>query len=470
MGIQLKKAGITSFTILEKSERIGGTWHENQYPGAACDVPSHFYCFSFEPNPEWSRKFSPQPEIREYLQRTAEKYGIVPHIRFGSEVAGASFDERGGKWRVRTKAGEEIVADVLISGAGQLNRPFVPDLPGLSDFEGKSFHSARWDKSYDMTGKNVVCIGNGASAIQFIPKVAAAAKKLSVFQRSANWVVPRGDYAYSERAKRFFRSFPALTRLYRYFFYWQLEKNFLAFAREGFYAGIFQKGAKMYLEQSVPDAELRKKLTPDYRVGCKRILIDDDFLPAMARPNVQLVTDPIQRIVRDGVVTADGVHHPADALILATGFQATSFLSPMQIEGVGGRKLEECWRDGAEAHLGLTVAGFPNFFIMYGPNTNLGHNSIIFMIECQASYAIQCIQELGRRGLRYLDIKPEVMRTFNEDVQRELRDTAWAAGCKSWYKNAAGKVTNNWSHFTVTYWWRTRRPNFAQFNSAPRQA
>jgi cation diffusion facilitator CzcD-associated flavoprotein CzcO len=470
MGIQLKQAGISSFTILEKDDRIGGTWNENQYPGAACDVPSHFYCYSFEPNPDWTRKFSPQAEIQQYLQRTAEKYGIVPHIRFGTEVTGASFDERAGQWRIRTRHGEELVADVLVSGTGQLNRPFVPDLPGLQDFEGAKFHSARWDTRHDFTGKNVVCVGNGASAIQFIPKVAAAAKKLTILQRSANWVVPRGDYAYSERAKRFFRAFPALARVYRWFFYWQLEKNFLAFAREGFYARMFQKGARMYLEASIPDPELRKKLTPDYRVGCKRILIDDDFYPALARPNVEVVTSPIQRIVRDGVITADGVHHAADTLLLATGFQATSFLAPMQIEGLGGKKLEEVWRDGAEAHLGLTIAGFPNLFLMYGPNTNLGHNSIIFMIECQVNYALRCIQELVRRNLAYLDVKPEAMRTYNEEVQAELAKSAWAAGCKSWYKTASGKVTNNWSNFTVAYWWRTRRPDFSKFNLVPRRA
>jgi cation diffusion facilitator CzcD-associated flavoprotein CzcO len=244
----------------------------------------------------------------------------------------------------------------------------------------------------------------------------------------------------------------------------------MAFAKEGFYARLFQKGARAYLEASIPDPALRERLTPDYRVGCKRILIDDDFYPALARPNVDVVTAPIQRIVRDGVLTADGVHHPADVLLLATGFQATSFLAPMQIEGVGGKKLEEVWREGAEAHLGLTIAGFPNLFLMYGPNTNLGHNSIIFMIECQVRYAVQCIERLWQQGLAYLDVKPEAQRSFNEAVQKELRETAWAAGCKSWYKTAAGKVTNNWSHFTVTYWWRTRRPNFADFNSAPRRA
>ena len=470
MAIRLKQAGFSDFTLYEKSARVGGTWNDNSYPGAACDVPSHFYCFSFEPNPDWTHKFSRQAEIREYLERTAAKYGILPHVRFGTEVASASFDEAAGKWRLRTARGEEIVADVLVSGTGQLNRPFVPDLPGLESFEGTKFHSARWDHSRDVTGQDVVVIGNGASAIQFIPTLQQKARKLTILQRSANWVVPRGDYAYSDRAKRFFRAFPRLARIYRWFFYWQLEKNFMAFAKEGWFAGVFHKGAQMYMQQSIPDPALREKLTPDYRIGCKRILIDDDFLPALAKPNVHVETTPIREIVRDGVVTTDGVHHKADTLVLATGFLSTQFMAPIQIEGVGGCKLESVWREGAEAHLGITVAGFPNFFMMYGPNTNLGHNSIIFMIECQVGYALQCIEELARKGLRYLDVRPEAQARYNAQIQRELEHTAWAAGCKSWYKTASGKVTNNWSNWTVAYWWRTRRPDFAQFNLVPRRS
>ncbi|HXX47944.1 MAG TPA: NAD(P)/FAD-dependent oxidoreductase [Myxococcota bacterium] len=470
MAIQLKKAGIESFTLFEKSAKVGGTWFENVYPGAACDVPSHFYCYSFEPNPDWSHKFSGQAEIRDYLERTAEKYEILPHIRFGTEIAAASFDERAGRWRLRTTRGEEHSADVLVSGTGQLNRPHVPDLPGLAEFEGRQFHSARWDHGCDLAGKNVVVVGNGASAIQFIPKIAAVAKQVTILQRSPNWVVPRGDYAYSERARRFFRRFPALARLYRWYFYWQLEKNFMAFGGEGFMARFFQKGASLYLRAAIPDPELREKLTPDYRVGCKRILIDDDFYPSLMRPNVAVETHAIERIERNGVRTADGVLHPADVLILATGFQATSFLSPIQIEGLGGRKLEEVWRGGAEAYLGLTVAGFPNLFMMYGPNTNLGHNSIIFMIECQVRYAVQCVLEIARRGLAWLDVRGDAMAGFNAEVQRELAKTAWAAGCKSWYKTASGKVTNNWSSFTVAYWWRTRRPDLSKFDAVPRRA
>ncbi len=468
MGMQLLRAGISSFTIFEKSDRVGGTWWDNQYPGAACDVPSHFYCYSFEPNPDWTRKFSPQAEIQRYLAHCAEKYALLPHIRFRTEVAGASFDERAGVWRIRTGDGEEVTANVLVSGVGQLNRPHVPDLPGLSDFEGVSFHSARWNHAHDLTGKNVAVIGNGASAIQFIPPVAKKARKLTIFQRSPNWCVPRGDYAYSERAKRMFRAFPWLMRLYRWFFYWQLEKNFFAFRGEGRIARGFETGARGWLEQSVADPKLREVLTPDYRVGCKRILIDDDFYPALARPNVEIETGEIGRITRDAIETKDGKRHPVDTLILATGFESTSFLAPMQIEGLGGRKLEEVWRPGAEAYLGVAVSGFPNFFLLYGPNTNLGHNSIIFMIECQVGYAVRCIRDLARRGLRWLDVRADAQERYNSRIQSELSHTAWAAGCKSWYKTASGKVTNNWSSFTLRYWWQTRRPALEDFTHAAR--
>ncbi len=466
MGIQLLKAGISSFTILEKSDKVGGTWYDNQYPGAACDVPSHFYCYSFEPNPDWSRKFSGQAEIQRYLERCAEKYRLLPHIRFGREVASAKFDERAGMWRVRTTDGEEVGANVLVSGVGQLNRPHVPDLPGLSDFGGVSFHSARWQHQHDLAGKNVAVIGNGASAIQFIPPVAKTARHVAIYQRSANWIVPRGDYAYSERAKRIFRAFPLLLRVYRWYFYWQLEKNFLAFGSEGRIARTFETAARGWLETAIPDPKLRAILTPDYRVGCKRILIDDDFYPALARPNVSVETSEIARITRNAIETKDGHTHPADVIVLATGFETTTFLAPIEIEGRSGRKLAEVWEQGAEAHLGLCVSGFPNFFMMYGPNTNLGHNSIIFMIEAQVHYALRCIQTLAKRGLRYLDVKPDVQERSNAELQRDLSHTAWAAGCKSWYKTASGKVTNNWSSFTVKYWWKTRRPKLDEFDVA----
>lgn len=465
-GIQLLRAGISSFTILEKSDRVGGTWYDNQYPGAACDVPSHFYCYSFEPNPDWSRKFSGQAEIQRYLEHCAEKYGLLPHIRFGCEVASARFDDGAGLWRVRTRGGESLDAQVLVSGVGQLNRPHIPDLPGLADFAGVWFHSARWRHDCDLAGKNVAVIGNGASAIQFVPKLAKLAGRLTIFQRSANWVVPRGDYAYSERAKRIFRSFPPLLRLYRWFFYWQLERNYLAFGANGRTARNFEKAARAWLETSIPDPKLRALLTPDYRVGCKRILIDDDFYPALSRPNVSVEPSGIARITRDGIETKDGAIHPADVIVLATGFETTTFLAPIEITGRGGRTLADAWDGGAEAHLGLCVSGFPNFFMMYGPNTNLGHNSIIFMIEAQVRYAVRCIRALGEKRLRFLDVRPEAQRRFNAGLQRELEKTAWAAGCRSWYKTASGKITNNWSSSTLAYWWKTRRPKLDDFEQA----
>jgi len=464
MGIQLKRAGIHSFAIYEKSDRVGGTWYDNHYPGSGCDVPSHLYCFSFEPNPGWTRKFSLQPEIREYLERCASKYGVREHIRFGVEVSGASFDEAEAVWRLRTRSGETITAQVLISGTGQLNRPHLPDLPGFEDFEGTSFHSARWDPAHDFGGENVAVVGNGASAIQFIPCVAPAARKLTVFQRSANYVVPRFDRAFRPWERWAFRHVPLALRLYRAWIYWRLELRFFAFFRDSWLSRRLRDGALEYMHSVVADPELREKLTPDYPVGCKRILISDDYYQALVRPNVEVVTSPIERVTRDGIATRDGVMHPADTILFATGFETMAFLAPMTIEGRGGRKLEESWREGAEAYLGLTVAGFPNLFLLYGPNTNLGHNSIIFMIECQVRYVVECLRAMAARQLSWLDVRRDAMDRYNAALQREIGKTAWAAGCTSWYKTESGKITNNWSGFTVDYWRRTLRPDFDAFD------
>jgi cation diffusion facilitator CzcD-associated flavoprotein CzcO len=462
-GIALKRAGVHSFTIYEKSDKLGGTWLDNSYPGAACDVPSPLYSFSFEPNPDWTRMFSPQPEIRAYLEHCAEKYDVKRHIRFGTEMAGATFDEASATWHLRTSSGETIEADVVVSGTGQLNRPHVPDLPGHADFEGTQFHSARWDHGHDLAGEHVVVIGNGASAIQFIPEIAKTAAKVTILQRSANWVVPRMDRAFTDKAKENFRRFPFLLRALRWFVYLQLESRFFAFRRDSWLSRRMEKGCRQYLEAQIADPTLREILTPDYPVGCKRILISDDYYQALCRPNVEVVTSPIERIGRDAVRTRDGRVHRADTLIFATGFETTTFLAPMQIEGRGGQKLEEVWRDGAEAYLGLAVSGFPNLFLLYGPNTNLGHNSIIFMIECQVNYVVRLIRRLFAQDLPFLDVSAEAQSRYNAGIQRDLEKTAWAAGCSSWYKTASGKVTNNWSGFTVDYWNRTREPRWGDF-------
>jgi cation diffusion facilitator CzcD-associated flavoprotein CzcO len=465
--IQLKKAGIDSFTVFEKSDAVGGTWNDNTYPGACCDVPSHLYSFSFEPNPAWSRAFSPQPEIQRYLHGCAEKHGVLPHIRFGTEIAGATFDEARGQWRIRMTTGEEVVADAIVSGLGQLNRPHFPDIPGLGAFEGTSFHSARWNHDCDVTGKEVAVVGNGASAIQFVPEIAKTAAKVTVYQRSANWIIPRNDRAFSAAELDRFRRNPWLVRALRSFIWFMLEIRFFAFFRDSWFSKRMTRLATENLHAIVSDPALRAKLTPDYPIGCKRILISDDYYQSLLRPNVEVVTEPIARFERDAVVTADGTRRRADVAIFGTGFETTTFLAPLAIEGRRGAKLDFVWRDGAEGHLGICVPGFPNFFMLYGPNTNLGHNSIIFMIECQVHYVVRCLRELGRRGARFMDVRGDVTARFNAELQRKLAKTTWTAGCASWYKNDAGKVVNNWSGFTTDYWLRTRRPRASDFEFAP---
>jgi cation diffusion facilitator CzcD-associated flavoprotein CzcO len=468
LGVKLLAAGVRDFTIFEKSDDVGGTWHDNRYPGACCDVPSHFYSFSFERKADWSRKFSPQVEIQDYFRHVATKYGLRPHIRFGVEVAAARFDEAAGVWRLRTAAGEELEAEVLASGVGQLNRPHVPDFPGRESFAGAAFHSARWDPAVLLAGQRVAVIGNAASAVQFVPPVAEQAAHVDIFQRTPNYVMPRLDYAYSERAKRLFARVPGLERLYRWWIYWSFESRFMTFRGrgDGFIARRIRKAAQDYLAAEIPDPKLRAILTPDYAPGCKRLLISDDYVPALRRENVAVVTSSIERIAPGGVVTRDGVTHPADVIVYGTGFETTSFLAPIEIEGLGGRKLHEQWRDGAEAYLGVAVSGFPNLFLLYGPNTNLGHNSILFMIEAQVRYIVACLQELSRSGRAWLDVRPEVQESFNEEVQSALAGTVWATSCGSWYKTASGKVTNNWKGYTLEYWWRMRRPDWSAFRMA----
>jgi len=467
LAIRLLRTGAGEPVILEKAERLGGTWRENTYPGAACDLMSFAYCFSFEQKTDWSRKWSPQPEILEYLDHCAEKYGVLPHVRFGTEVLGARFDEATGTWHVRTRCDgreETLEADVLVSGVGQLHRPWTPEVPGLDAFAGATFHSAEWRHDVALAGKRIGVVGNGASAIQFIPEIAREAARVEVFQRTPNWIIPRGDRAYTEAEKRRFARHPWLAKLYRWLIWARQEALFFpVMVGHRWLSKRLEEFALENMREHVRDPELQEALTPDYPVGGKRVLIHDDYYPALARANVELVTSPIERADATGLVTADGRHHDFDVIVFATGFDTTHFLAPMRIEGRGGRVLDQEWKDGAEAYLGIAVAGFPNFFMMYGPNTNLGHNSIIFMIECQAEYVLQCVQRLGERGLRWLDLHPAVQRAFNQRLHRDLERTAWARTDHSWYKTAAGKITNNWSSTTLRYWWDTRKPDFGEY-------
>jgi cation diffusion facilitator CzcD-associated flavoprotein CzcO len=464
------EGGRGSFTIFEKSERLGGTWRDNTYPGAACDSPSFAYCFSFEQKTDWSRKWAPQEEILDYLRNFAGKYGLLPKIRFGTEIESARFDADAGVWQLRSSHGEEFAAEILVSSVGQLNRPFVPEIPGLGRFQGEWFHSARWNHGVELRGRNVAVIGNAASAIQFVPQIALQAKQLYVLQRSANWMLPKLDREYSEREKRRFARHPLLARLYRWWIWFSFELRYPIFRRNGFLSGRLERLAERSMRAVVTDPRLQDALVPDYPIGGKRILISDDYYPTLNREDVEVVTSGIDHLTDEAVVTRDGRTLPVDVVILATGFESTSFLTPMAIAGLERRSLESEWKQGAHAYLGMSVAGFPNFFMMYGPNTNLGHNSIIFMIECQARYIVDCVEQLAARNLGYLDLRRDVMDAYNAGLQAELERTVWAATGKSWYKTEDGRITNNWSGTTTRYWWRTRRSDLSCYHQVARES
>lgn len=466
MAMRLRQRGIHSFTLFEKSDRVGGTWRENTYPGAGCDIPSHLYSFSFEPKTDWSRVYAHQPEIQAYLEQCARKHDILPHIRFGVSVESARWDEAASLWRLRLSDGSQTTASVLVSAVGQLNRPLIPKIPGTDTFAGVQFHSARWNHAHDLAGRRVAVIGNGASAIQFIPRIAEHAGKVTIFQRHANWILPRGDRMYGPWQQWAFRNIPGAAKLVRSLHFLKKELCF-SMLRPGSWLGKqAARQARRHLKSQIRDAHLRKVLTPDFTLGCKRVLISDDYYPAVARPNVEIVTNEIARIQPGGVFTHDGVHHAADTLIWATGFESTRFLAPLRIVGRGGRSLADAWAQGAEAYLGVAVAGFPNLFLLYGPNTNLGHNSILFMIECQVNYILEHLNRLNQERLDWIDVRPDAQAHFNEQLQSELGSTVWQTGCTSWYKTADGKITNNWSSRAINYWRQTRRPDFVAFTTS----
>jgi len=463
--IRLRQAGFDDIRILEKSDGFGGTWRDNVYPGCACDVPSHLYSFSFALNPDWSRRYPPQREILDYFERVARDHGLQDILQTGAEVAAARWDADGACWTVTLADGQVMRARTLIAATGQLNRPQAPDFPGRDSFAGPAVHSARWPRDMDLAGKRVGIVGVGPSAIQIIPHAARAAAHLTVFQRTPNYVFDRKDRPFSPRAKWLFRHAPGLMRAYRNAIYWRLEANFAGFGKSAAMARLLTAMCRKKLEREVADPGLREKLWPRYPVGCKRILILDEYLPVFARDNVTLETDGIARVHPDGIETAAGSRHRLDVIIWATGFKTTGFLAPMEIAGVDGASLQARWRDGAEAYLGVTVPGFPNFFMLYGPNTNLGHNSIIFMVERQVEYVVRLLRSMRARAIAAIDLRPDVMDAFNARLQADLAGTAWAADCASWYKTADGRITNNWSTWTVAYWRRTRKAGLEDFNA-----
>jgi cation diffusion facilitator CzcD-associated flavoprotein CzcO len=449
MGIKLRQAGCEDFVILEKAGELGGTWRDNTYPGCACDIPSYLYSFSFEQNPHWTRMFAPWDEILAYLKHCADKYGIGSKIRYGAEVTEAAFDEATGRWTVTINGDETIEAQALVAGVGSLHQPKLPDLPGLDSFAGTTFHSARWNHDHDLNGRNVAVIGTGASAIQFVPKIAQQVAHLDVFQRTPPWITAKPDRAIGPRERALHARFPAGQRAIRNAIYWGLEGRGIGFAGNPKLMKALELQAKRHLRKQVPDPELRAKLTPDYQIGCKRILFSDDYLPALAQPNVDVVTDRIAEITPTGVVTADGGEHEADVIIWGTGFKATEFLAPMSIKGSDGRDLHDDWREGARAYYGMTVSHFPNLFVMYGPNTNTGGGSIIYFLEAQAKYLGDYVAHLATAGAP-LTVRPEVEQEYDDHTQARLSDSVWTQ-CSSWYRNSNGRITTNWPSLGIQY-------------------
>ncbi|MDF1820718.1 MAG: NAD(P)/FAD-dependent oxidoreductase [Alcanivoracaceae bacterium] len=463
MGIKLRAAGIEDFIILEKAADLGGTWRDNTYPGAACDVQSHLYSYSFEPKPDWNHKFAHQDEINGYIHHCAGKYGVLPHIRFRTELYSARFDEKDNRWHLRTGDGKALTTDILIAATGQLNKPLFPAIEGRDAFQGEAFHSARWNHDHDLAGKRVAVIGTGASAIQFVPEILPKVASLALFQRSAPWVIRKPDRAFRRWEKKLFAALPLLERLYRAFLYCSYESRALAFTRFKWLLEPWTWAVKRRIRRDVRDPQKREALVPDYKIGCKRILLSNDWYPAMDDDRLDLVTDPVARIEADAVVTRHGNRHTVDTIIYGTGFRATEFLSPIHITGRNSRELADVWKDGAEAYKGIVVNGFPNLFIVYGPNTNLGHNSIIYMLESQAAYIMDCIHALDQRPGTALNVKPERQQAFLDQVQASMQRSVWAAGCTSWYVDDNGRNPINWPGFTFSYRRQTKQADLGDF-------
>jgi cation diffusion facilitator CzcD-associated flavoprotein CzcO len=458
MAAGLLESGETDFLVLERGDDVGGTWRDNTYPGCACDVPSHLYSFSFAPNPDWSRTYSPQPEIQAYLRDVARDRGVLPYLRLRTELLDASYDEAAGRWRLRTSTGE-LTADVLVAATGPLSEPAVPTVPGLESFAGAVWHSAEWNHDHDLTGERVAVIGTGASAIQFVPRIQPKAGSLTVFQRTPPWIMPRPDRRITGLERAAYRRLPALQRLVRWLVYWRQELVLMPglVYFPSLLAGV-EKLARRHIAKQVPDPVLREKVTPSYRMGCKRVLISNDWYPALSAPNVDVVTEPITEVRPHAVVTADGVEHPADTLILGTGFNVTDIAIADRIHGTDGRSLAEVWDHSPQAYLGSTVPGYPNLFFVVGPNTGPGHTSVVFYIESQVRYLLDALAQMRRDRVRRLEVRRDVFERFNARLQQRMRRTVWTTGgCSSWYLDAKGRNTTLWPGPSFEVMLRTRR-------------
>ncbi|HST55878.1 MAG TPA: NAD(P)/FAD-dependent oxidoreductase [Solirubrobacteraceae bacterium] len=453
--IRFKQEGIHDFVVLERAEDVGGTWRDNTYPGCACDVPSHLYSFSFAPNPKWSRTFSKQPEIWEYLRRCSREHGVEQHVRYRHEVTAANWDEQAQRWLLDTTAGN-FSADIVIAAAGPLSDPKLPDIDGIESFQGKIFHSARWDHEHALDGERVAVIGTGASSIQLVPRIQPQVQQLDLYQRTPPWVTRHRDRPISRREQLLYRLFPPAQLAMRAAIYWARELFVIGFMhpREG---TLGERMALGHLHAQVKDPELREQLTPRYRLGCKRVLISNEYYPALTQPNVEVVTDGISAIKPHAIVTSAGEERPVDTIILGTGFHVTDQPIAQWVRGRDGRSLADTWKSSPQAYLGASIAGFPNLFMLVGPNTGLGHNSIVFMIESQLNHLLECLRFMKRSATDVVEVRETTQKLYNQRVQRELEGSVWnSGGCASWYIDDTGKNTTIWPGFTWPFRKRTR--------------
>ena len=465
--IRLKQRGEHDFILLERAAELGGTWRDNGYPGCACDVPSHLYSFSFALNPDWTRLCSPQGEIQTYLERVADEHGIPPHIRFGHEMLESAWSEEHQHWQIHTSAGD-FTADVLISGMGGLSEPALPQLEGLESFQGTTFHSARWDHAHDLSGERVAVIGTGASAVQFVPEIQPEVGELQIYQRTAPWIVPRRNATINPRLRRLFQRFPPAMKLLRGALYWSAELLVLGLAKEPRLMRLLERVAEKNLARQVPDPELRAKLKPSYRLGCKRILFTDQYLPALGNANVEVVSSGIREVRPHSIVSDDGNEREVDTIIFGTGFHVTDQPLIERVRGRDGRLLAEHWHGTMAAFNGTTITGFPNLFVLLGPYTGLGHTSIVIMIEAQIEYVMKALDALEANRVAAVDVRPEAQRAFVSEMNRMAQGTVWTAGgCKSWYLDSHGNASTIWPDFTFRFRSRTKRFDTSDYDLIP---
>ena len=463
--VMLHRAGYRDVTVFERGERLGGVWHANTYPGAACDVPSHLYEFSFAPNPGWSRRYAPQREIQAYVERVVRDHGVEDRVRTETEVTGARWDPDRHRWELETSRGP-AQADVLLTACGQLSTPQEPRIPGLERFSGPAFHSARWRHDVALDGRRVAVVGTGCSAIQIVPAIQPRVAQLDVYQRSPGWTIPRADFAYSERAKRLFARFPALQRADRQANFAFHELAAAAMTRQRWLLAPFRAVGRWNINRAITDPELRRKVTPTDELGCKRVMLTDEWYPALTRENVELVSDRITEITESGVRTEDGIERPADVLVLATGFASHDFVAPIAVVGEGGRTLADAWSEVPRAYLGLSVPGFPNLFLLYGPNTNGGSGSVIYTIEAGVQHVIAALQAMERHSAAHIEVRAEAAEAFDRELRSRLRGTVWHSGCTNWYLDERGNDPNQWPWTWSVYRRRTARISEAAYEVA----